>query len=225
MTREDYIKAVKAKLDEISPFDEPNNFIAADGDPDYDEVKPIVSFIDDSLDKAVWYCLNNLPLTLLAKDITKFETTATLDKKGVGHIAGIDEYWRLVRLHDNADFLERDVTVFISTADPIYLLQQNAHTRGGCCKPVVAYSPDTSELEIYSYPASCGCNCDKDRTITLPIILYYIDCHIKAENVLSSIEDFIVLTCASYVEEILGDATAAKVFQTEYNNKQTTVLQ
>lgn len=224
MTRDNYILAVKAKLDEISPFDEPQSFIAADGDPDYDEVKPIVSYIDECLDKAAWFCLNNLPLTLLARDVTQWKTTASVDKKGVGHIANIDEYWRLIRLHDDADIWERDVTMFISTADPLYLLQQNAHTRGGCAKPVVVYSPDTSELELYSYPAGCGCSgcCN---TFTMPVVLYYIDSHIAAENVQSYIEDFIVLVCAMYVEEILGDTNAAKTFSDEFETKKTTVLQ
>lgn len=224
MTRADYILAVKAKLDEISPFDEPTQFIAAAGDPDYEDVKPIVSYIDECLDKAAWFCLNNLPLTLLARDVTQWSTTATIDKKGVGHIANIDEYWRLVRLHDDADFWERDVTAFLSTTSPLYLLQQNAHTRGGCCKPVVVYSPDTSELELYSYPAGCGCG-STTSVFTLPVVLYYIDSHIAAENVQSYIEDFIVLRCASYVEEILGDPNAAKTFADEFENKKTTVLQ
>ncbi len=224
MTRANYILAVKAKLDEISPFDEPSSFIAAAGDTDYEEVKPIVSYIDECLDKAAWFCLNNLPLTLLARDVTKWSTTASVDKKGVGHIANIDEYWRLIRLHDDADIWERDVTMFISTADPLYLLQQNAHTRGGCAKPVVVYSPDTSELELYSYPTGCGC-CQCGNMFTMPVVLYYIDSHISAENVQSYIEDFIVLICAMYVEEILGDANAAKTFADEFETKKTTILQ
>lgn len=224
MTRDGYILAVKAKLDEISPFDEPNGFIAADNDPDYDEVKPIVSYIEETLDKAAWFCLNNLPATLLAKDVSADQIKAVIDRRGVGHISGIDEYWRLLRLRDDACFWERDVTAFISTADPIYLLQQNAHTRGGCSKPVVVYSPETAELELYSYPASCGCGC-ACGTFTLPVTLYYINSHIPAEQVQSAVEDFIVLVCAAYVEEIIGDANAAKVFMEKYENKANTILQ
>ena len=224
MTRDGYILAVKAKLDEISPFDEPNSFIAAAGDPDYDEVKPIVSYIEETLDKAAWFCLNNLPLTLLSKDVTSDQLKATIDRKGVGHISGIDEYWRLIRLRDDACFWERDVTAFISTADPVYLLQQNMHARGKSARPVVVYAPETAELELYSYPASCGCGC-ACGTFTLPVTLYYINSHIPAEQVQSAIEDFIVLVCASYVEEILGDANAAKVFMEKYEQKMATVLQ
>lgn len=219
MRRDDYILAVKTKLDEISPFDEPNDFIAAAGDTDYDEIKPIISYIDDCLDKAAWFCLNNLPLTLLSKDVSKSCVEANIDTKGIGRIGGIDEYWRLIRIHDNSDMWERDVTAFISMSDPLYLLQQNFHTRGGCAKPIVVYSPDTSELELYSFPSPCQCG-----EVAIPITLYYIDSHIRAEMVQSNIADFVVLVCASYVEEILGDTNAAKTFMEEYGTKLNTVL-
>lgn len=221
MTREEYIKKVKVLLDEVSPFDEPANFIAANGDTDYEEVKPIVSYIDGCLDKAAQFCLNNLPLSLLSQDITKSSYKAKIDRKCVGHIGSIYDYLRLVRLHDDAEILERDVTYFISMYEPSYLLQQNMHTRGGVCKPIVAYSPDTAELEIYSYPRSCRC---EERNYTMPITLYYIDCHISAEQVLSPIEDYIALMCASYVEEIIGDVNAAANFQQEYEKLKATIL-
>ena len=57
MTREEYIEAVKVKLEEVSPFDEPNSFIAADNDPAYKEVKPIISYIEKTLDAAAHNCM------------------------------------------------------------------------------------------------------------------------------------------------------------------------
>lgn len=210
MTRDNYILAVKAKLDEISPFDEPNNFIAADGDPDYDEVKPIISYIDKSLDEAARYCLSDLPLSLLTQDIIKDEIEVFVSKRGVG-TATIDDLdnCRWARVHDPNDIWERDVTAFYTTTDPMYLLQQNMHTRGGCSKPVVVIAPEVGGLEFYSFPIA-------DTTYTLTVEGYTVDTSTTVENIASSIERFIVLRCAAYVEEILGDANAAKIFNDEY---------
>ena len=210
MTRDNYILAVKAKLDEISPFDEPQSFIAADGDTDYDEVKPIVSYIDSSLDEAARYCLSDLPLSLLAQDISKDEIEVSVNKRGVGTstISNIDNY-RWVRVHDPNEIWERDVTAFYTTSHPMYLLQQNMHTRGGCSKPVVVLAPETNGLELYSFPIA-------DTTYTIKVEGYMVDTSTSIESILSSIERFIVLRCASYVEEILGDANAAKIFNDEY---------
>ena len=64
-TREEYIEAVKVKLEEISPFKEPDHFIDGTSDPDFDCVKPIVSYIEKNLDEAAQNCLRSLPLSLL----------------------------------------------------------------------------------------------------------------------------------------------------------------
>lgn len=220
MTRDNYIQRVKVKLEEISPFDEPQSFIVADGDPDYQKVKPIISYIEESLDEATRDCLNNLPLSLLASDIEDDKECFHIDKHGVGHVDGFDEYMRLVRVA--SPVWERDVTAFITSSDPLYLLQQNKYTRGKCCKPVVAYVPERQELELYSFPPNMRpedcCDCASSHAK-----VYYIDCRKKAEKVSSHIEDFIVLRCAALVLEILKDQNAAAIM-TEYNNKLNDIL-
>ena len=222
MIREEYIRKVKVLLDEVSPFDEPNGFIAANGDSDYDEVKPVVSYIDGCLDRAAAYCLNTLPVTLLPDDITRMKSTATMDADGVGHITVPGaQYVRPVRLHDSSGILKRDITAFITTSSPLYLLQQNKHTRGKEYKPVAAFRPENGEIEVFSYNNG-GTYVSSD--VSFGAILYYIKTNTTADNVTSDIYDFIALMCASYVEEILGDSNAAKVFQQEFKNRLDGVL-
>lgn len=229
-TRDEYIKRVKVKLEEISPFDEPQSFIVAGNqtDPndyaDVSTVKPIISYIEESLDEATRDCLNNLPLSLLASDIDDDKECFKIDEHGVGHVDGFDEHMRLVRVASLV--WERDVTAFITSSDPLYLLQQNKYTRGKCCKPVVAYVPERQELELYSFPhhGHCDNHCDDHcDCASSHAKVYYIDCRKKAERVQSKIEDFIVLRCAALVLEILKDENAS-VMMTEYNNKLNDIL-
>lgn len=220
MIRSDYINKVKAKLEEISPFEEPASLIAASGDSTYDKVKPIISYIDATLDEATKDCLNNLPLSLLASDVDEEQYCLPIDLGGVGHISGMDEYLRFVRI--SCPVWERDVTVFITSSDPLYLIQQNKYTRGKCCKPAVAYVPERNELELFSFPPEMRPE-DVGDCASVHANLYYIDCKKKAEMVQSKIEDFIVLRCAALVLEILKDQNAAAMM-TEYNNKLNDIL-
>lgn len=221
MTRQEYIDAVKAKLDEISPFDEPGEFIAADGDSDYDKVKPIINYIDSELDNAARFCLSTLPLSILADDIICDDVTITGRVGGemtTGYINEVYDYMRLCRLH--IDEWEKDVTTFITTSSPIYILQQNPYTRGGRCKPIAAYNPETASIECYTLRFS-------DIGYILPLYgkLYYIELRdVKAEDVESDIEDFIVLMCAAYVLDILKDTNSSKLMRDKFAEKLQTIM-
>ena len=222
MTRDELIKAVKVKLDEISPFDEPNEFIDGADDESFSVVKPIVSYIEDTLDKASWFCLNSLPLSLLSKDVENDNYQVNIDMRGVGHISDMEDYMRFARVR--CFEWERDCTAFITTSDPNYLLQQNRHTRGGAAKPVSVYNPEQAELELFSFgwhttPKDCF---DKSHTHA---DVYYINVKKVAEKVKSPIYDFIALRCAAYVAEILENANTAKVLLDEFNAKLDSILQ
>lgn len=196
MTRQEYINKVKVKLDEVSPFDEPLTFIAADGDSSYDKVKPITKYIDEELDNATEYCLRMLPLKVLTSDIKKEELNLT-NTNGVGIVQFADTY-RLCRV-SVVDW-QRDATHSFTTEDAEYLLQQNKHTRSGIAKPAVFFSPEDSTLELYSLPADSKTN---------KATIYRIDLTTKAEQVQSNISDFITLKCAHLVLDILGNQNSA----------------
>lgn len=205
MTRQEYIEKVKVKLDEVSPFDEPLTFIAANGDSSYDKVKPITKYIDEELDNATDYCLRMLPLKVLADDISKTNETMTITN-GVGSIPFVSTK-RLCRVKV-ADW-ERDVTHFFTTEDAEYLLQQNKHTRSGIAKPSVFFNAENKSLELFSLPVSSQ---------TKNADIWSIDLTKKAENVLSGISDFIAIKCAQLVLDILGSQSSA-IMDKEFERK------
>lgn len=237
MTRQQFIDAVKVKLEEVSPFAEPDSFIA-DSDGATQSVKPIISYIDKSLDEATHNCLNALPLSLLHADTVHVTSTGapagtiemSIDEKGVGRFS-IPQGIRLIRFRHYA--LKRDITAFITTEDPLYLLQQSDvdGVRGGTAKPVGVWASDDSQVEIYSFPTSMQTAVGSEDTSA---ILLGIDTTKHAEDrstatpvytdtnyVKSPIEEYIVLECAAMVAEILGDTNAAQICR----NQQTAKIQ
>lgn len=205
MTKKEYIEKVKVKLDEVSPFEEPLTFIAADGDSSYDKVKPITKYIEEELDNAARYCLSVLPLSLLTNDIKSGVASLTITN-GVG-AALCRSNMRLCRVKA-ADW-ERDVTHFFTSEDAEYLVQQNKHTRSGVAKPSVFFIPERDEIELYSFPINSQ---------TDSVTIWSIDTYTKAENVVSNISDFIVLKCAQLVLDILGNTNSA-LMEKEFERK------
>lgn len=223
MTRQEYIDAVKVKIEEISPFDEPDAFI--DGDPS-STVKPIVSYIDKSLDEAAKNCLLTLPLTLLHADVERSNPTMVINEKGVGEFA-ISPNRRFIRFrHSSA--LERDITAFITSEDPQYLVMQNPHCRPKQCKTMAVVSNDAyngaGQMEIYSYPESLYGTTQTDAYLLSIDLTKKPNSDATGAKVLSPIDDLIVLECARIVENILGDVNAAQICQNDLNAKVQAIL-
>ena len=243
MTRQEYIEAVKVKLEEISPFDEPDAFIAADNDADYADVKPIVSYIDSSLDEAAQNCLRSLPLSLLHADIERKTDGFSVDVNGVGFITGIHANYRYTRFRHDA--LKRDITAFITSEDPLYLVQQNEHVRGGLAKPVAVLASfhdgsNAGQIEIYSFKPKMAEAFDPSEVST-DFVLLYINTEKKvgvatdftpaltpaqaqAQLVQSPIKDLIVLECAKMVFAILGNFDGVKSCENEQAEKIQAIL-
>lgn len=217
MTRAELIGLVLTKLDEKSPFDEPQSFIAADGDPSYDKVKPIKVYVDDLLDEAANDCLRMLPLSLVGKDVKHEVISDITVTNGVAEIALLYGYVRFVRVR--AEGWKKDVTSFITSSDPLYLLQQDEDTRGKLCKPVAAFVPELLRLELYSFPGA-----SKVESVDM----HYIPCNKTAGSdskapVLSPIDEYIVIRCAELVCNVFGNQQA-QVFQKEFTEKINSVL-
>ena len=237
-TREKYIEAVKVKLEEISPFKEPDHFIDGTSDPDFDCVKPIVSYIEKNLDEAAQNCLRSLPLSLLHADIERKTDGFSVDVNGVGFITGIHANYRYTRFRHDA--LKRDITAFITSEDPLYLVQQNEHVRGGLAKPVAVLASfhdgsNAGQIEIYSFKPKMAEAFDPSAVSTAFILLYIntekkvgvatdftpalTPTQAQAQLVQSPIEDLIVLECAKMVANILGNFDGAKVCENEQVEK------
>lgn len=141
MTKEQIIKAVKVKMEEITPFDDGLMVLNA-------EVKPIESYISEvfqnSIDKLLMIC----PLSLTAETTLPATglTATTNNGKSIGKLTIPDDF---IRLHTfKMEGWERPVHRCISTENPKYSEQLNPWTRGGNSKPVIV---NKGYLEIYTY--------------------------------------------------------------------------
>jgi hypothetical protein len=149
MKREDVIKKVKVKLEEFSPFDEPKSLVAiADSN-----VKPINSYIDETLDTAYDNVLLLVPLHLVKENTTDIASSKVDVKNRVGYMDVPDDY---LRLHSVMyDKWQRMVNKAIYPDQAEYALQRNQYTRGGFAKPVVAIN--NNKFELYSIRPTMKC--------------------------------------------------------------------
>lgn len=220
MTRGKLIELVKVKLEEVSPFDISGSVLALgdSGEP----VRPLLSYIESCLDTAGVYCLSDLPLSLLGRDIIHESRNCVIDSEGVGHVSEVD-YSRWVRV--STRLWERSCTSFITTSDALYSVQQNSAVRGGVSKPVVVYSPEFRELELYSFPESSR---ELSMSIDVWCIPFYVDeitpRERSAESIQSAVGEYIALECGAMVLDILGNAAQASVLREEYKTKLSKVL-
>lgn len=218
LTRQQLIDYVRTKFDEYSPFDEPQSFIAAAGDPDYDKVKPIVKYIDDLLNEAANDCLRMLPLTLVGADVQKLICPEiSIDDDEVVRIKLSTQNLLNARFtRVKATLWKKEVTSFITSSNPMYLLQQDEDARGKLCKPIVAIVPEKDCLELYSFPGMAGKTTNTD--------VFYISCNKEAENIVSDIDELVAIRCAELLCNVFG-SQSAQVFQKEFAEKNNSVLQ
>lgn len=222
LTRDQLIEYVKTKLDEHSPFDEPLSMIAAAGDPDYDKVKPIKKCIDDLLNEAANDCLRMLPLTLVGADTDSLSLTITIDSNEVGIInLAVNKLLKARFTRVLTRLWKKEVTSFITSSDPLYLVQQNTTTRGKLYKPIVALVPEKDCLELYSFPGN--------GSSSVLGAVYYISCDKEAgadmgNPVRSDIDELVAIRCAELVCNVFGNQSA-QIFKKEFTEKVNSVLQ
>lgn len=222
-----YKNAVQVKLEEISPF-ETESYIIAGGDPDYDKVNPINSYIENTLPEATKNCLRSLPLSLLHADIERTTKQIAIDKDGVGRFI-VSPDRRFVSFYHEE--LERDITTFITSEDPMYLIMQNKHVRPKQAKALAVLSSNVTadvgtivaQMEIYTLkPSESGRTTSSalqsidltklpgvaaDYTLATPALVQ------------SPIEELIVLECAAMVSDIMHNDAAAAACRQEFQSK------
>lgn len=230
-----YKNAVQVKLEEISPF-ETESYIIAGGDPDYDKVNPINSYIENTLPEATKNCLRSLPLSLLHADIERTTKQIAIDKDGVGRfIVSPDRRFVCFRQAE----LERDITTFITSEDPMYLIMQNKHVRPKQAKALAVLSSIVTadvnamvaQMEIYTLKSSENGRTASSELLSIdltkmpgvvtdyPTSTTGVYQYTEAQLVQSPIEELIVLECAAMVSDIMHNDAAAAACRQEFQSK------
>lgn len=208
MTRNEVIAKVKVKLEELSPFSEPSSLLAVPNN----EVKPIHSYINDTLDKAYDDILLVCPLYMILSTYKEGGAKATVDSERVGHVALPDDFLRLHTIHVVG--WRRDINQAISEQSPLYKLQRNKYTRGKTEKPVVVVrhiggpsSENKRELELYSVMTEDENNIDK---------FYYIPkTAANTQTFEDSLTELLVMQCACKVAAMFEETAKVEVLTKE----------
>ena len=200
MKREDVIKKVKVKLEEFSPFDEPKSLVAIEDS----NVKPINSYIEETLDTAYDDVLLLAPLHLIKENVSDIYDEKIEVAKKVGYLEVPDDY---LRLHSVMfDKWKRMVNRVIYPDQAEYALQRNEYTRGGIAKPVIAIN--NNKFEIYSIRPTMKCEYFKYIPKTIQGNGFFED----------TLIDMIVLQCAILVLEVFEQTNKAQVLSQELSN-------
>lgn len=144
-----FISRVKAKMDELTPFNE--GLVVFDGA----NTNPVFDTIEKLLDE----CIDEV-LLLTPPHHLPWKNAATQSEltivNGYGRIAMPPDFIKIARVIFQE--WERPVTRAILESDPKYLEQKNRYTRAGVSKPVVALvqSGGQKVLECYTVTSLTG---------------------------------------------------------------------
>ena len=215
MLRSEIIEKVKARLDEYSPFSEPQSLVALGAS----EVKPIDSYIEQVLAGAQDAILRIVPLsrvretvrdlTMEANGQSAFGQSPVMERMGS---VGSDDYevgtlvvpQDFLRLHTvRFDTWKRDVNRAHDISEPEYVVQRNKYTRGRNHKPSIIINNGVFEVYSLTFDADDGEEHCK--------VFRYIPLTDAAETTFEdSISDLVVLEAAREVANIFGEVNVAK---------------
>ena len=215
MLRDEVIKAVKARLDEFSPFEEPESLVALP----QSEVKPLDSIIENILAKAQDDVLRVVPLDLVERTVNDITSEANgISTLGVspvmGRMAGDTNVGVMkvphdfLRLHTaKFDIWRRAVKETYSSESEMYLLQRNPYTRGKTEKPIICINDGNFEVYSLPYPEGEQTHCTK---------FSYIPRTDEAETTFEdSIAPLVILEAARVCCEIFGKVNETKLLAEE----------
>ncbi len=199
MTRSDIIKKVKVKLEEFSNFENQSYVLPAN-----DMMKPIDSYIEETMDEATREVLLILPLWFVSSMVRDGAAPITIVADGYGTHAEMNlpqDFLRLVAVKLKSWRREvNDGLNLISHTHPRYKEQQNPATRGRIDKPVGVLTGN--KIELYSAA---------DATDVLEYFIYIPT--LKAEQVEDHIIEYVILNTAAKVMGIYGKIDGMKLLQ------------
>lgn len=147
---DELIDMVKVKMEEYTPFAE-TTLIAAPEEIGF-EVRPIVSYIEQTIEESANEILLQVPLHYIEAQALRCEAVY-LNDIGYGKIELSSDYIRPHTIHMAT--WRRPVHVCSKWGDPKSRLQYNRWTRGGQEKPVIVErSIPSGKAELYYYTIS-----------------------------------------------------------------------
>lgn len=195
MTKTEIIRKIKAKMEEITPFDDGLMVL----DPG---VKPIESYIDEMLQPALDRLLMICPLHLTKETALPYTglTTRTDNNKLIGLLPIPDDFIRIHTFKMNT--WERPVHRTTSTENPEYILQLNPYTRGGNSKPVIVKK---EKLEIYTYSTGA--------TVEISLYVKKVDVNDTQIDIKDKLINPLIALTASMVYAIFGSKQSEIMLQ------------
>lgn len=210
MTREELIRKVKVKLDEVSPFERDESNVIALEYPNESDVKPIWTLIDETLNDACNDALMLIPLYRIKP--FQFADQRVFITGGKNYYNGFlklpDDFLRLhsFKLQD----WSREVSTAISTQNPNYTLQGNEFTKGKPCKPVCVIDEHTgvgATLDFYS------------TSVKSPVVqkaLYVA--RFDDSDIQENLTDFFAVMTALKITDYLGEFNKSKALTQQFEN-------
>jgi hypothetical protein len=207
MTYNELIDRVKVKMEEYTPFSEVA-MIAAPEQAGF-EVKPIVSYIDKTLEESANEVLMTLPLNLI-----RSEEMVIIDQikhpDGTGVIGLGDNFLRVhsFKMKDWKHTLHYSVQEDSEVAE----LQENPYTMGRIHKPVLVYH---RSLDVFpKNKALCYYSCLPNSKQEIEQS-WQVSCFDKY-NIQEDLSEFYVLNCAKKVYGIFGLAEKVTLMDNEF---------
>lgn len=207
MLGKDIENLVIVKLEEYTPFGPSKEEEAGpilSGNDILNEVKPIYSYVNQSLAEAADEILRVVPINYLYPEEAHCCAHENKDHK-TGHIHQPEDYLRLHTLRMKS--WEKSVHHTYAVDTPEWELQQNEWTRGSFTKPVVVY--DAPFLCYYSVKESNQHIIEK---------FLYIPRFDKHSEYKEEVAELIAINCAKKVLEVFGNTEQINILTTELNS-------
>jgi len=183
MARQDIINAVKARIDELTPFTDT-------------ELNPAISLIDKLLDGSALSVLKSAPLYLLTPTVLP---ASPVPNGRIGTVVLPVDYLRLYSFKMTGWNI--NVVKTITTENPLYKLQKNPVTMGGISKPIVVITRDATGMKLIYYSLPDGTTHVVEEGL-------YIKSDV-AENLPDDVLEILYWTCSYDVLAAMGDQKAA----------------
>jgi len=200
MTLAALISKVMVKLEEYTPFAE-TTLIAAPQAQGF-EVKPIRSYINDTIDDAVNEMLKVLPIAMIFPD----DMTTTPESTGSDVLFVGDSFLRLhtFKMHE----WEKIVNIAYPEGSDMHELQKCEWTKGRKCKPVVIYGSKTTTnagvVQKKKYIQYFSVDTDTTIDIAKQVSTFVSANYSTGDIPNGHLAEFFALNCAKKVYEYYG---------------------